>query len=103
MFISDGGGDSRAGTGSPGMTIGRETGSFGRLTITGSGSTVNMVSTSLAPGAGVADNFNPGLALGRFGGSSGELVIDNGGKLLMQGNAISTVTNSRGTSLHIGG
>ncbi|MEP7058895.1 MAG: PEP-CTERM sorting domain-containing protein, partial [Caldimonas sp.] len=101
--LSDGGGDSRPGDSSIGINIGRDANSSGKLTITGPGSSVEITSSSLNPAAGVADNFNPYVSVGRFSGASGELVVENGGKLLMQGNAISTVANSRGTTLHIGG
>lgn len=103
LFISDGGADSRAGTGSPGINVGRDAGGNGKLTITGPGSTVQVVSTSLGLGAGVNDNYNPFVAVGRFAGASGELVVENGGKLLLQGNALSTVANTHFTQLHIGG
>ena len=103
LFISDGGADSRAGTGSPGMNIGRDAASPGKLTITGPGSTVQIVSSSIAPAAGVTDNFNSFVAVGRFAGASGELIVANGGKLLMEGNALSTGVNPRGTNLYIGG
>ena len=83
--------------------VGRAAGGSGQLTITGAGSTVTIVSTSLAPPPDVADNFNPFMAVGRYAGATGELEISNGGKLLMQGNALSTVANTRATNLYIGG
>ena len=103
MLITDNGGDTRPGTTPPGMQVGRDAGGSGKLTITGAGSTVTIASTSLAPPPDVADNFNPFMAVGRYAGATGDLVVSNGGKLLMQGNAISTVANTRGTNLYIGG
>jgi T5SS/PEP-CTERM-associated repeat protein len=103
MLISDGGLDGRAQTNGPGMTIGRETGSSGQLTVTGPGSILQMTTTSLAPPAGTIDNYNPGMTLGRDAGSTGALTILNGGKVVLDGGAISTVANSRGTGVNIGG
>lgn len=104
LFITDGGADSRPTVNSHGsLFIGQGAGGVGTLTINGSGSTVEIVSTSLGLDPGVPDNYNPYLSVGRENGSSGQLLISNGGKLLMAGNALSTVTDSRGTSLVIGG
>ena len=104
MLVTDGGADSRANGGSPGINLGHGTaGSTGSLTITGAGSTVQITSTSLGLAAGVADNFNPYMSVGRDVGSSGQLTISNGAKLLMTGNALTSVTDQRYTSLIIGG
>lgn len=102
-LISDGGSDSRPAGSSPFLNIGRDAASSGTLTIMGAGSTVELVSTSLGLASGTPDNFNPYMAVGRFSGSNGNLVIGSGGKLLLQGNALSTVADSRGTTLAIGG
>jgi len=83
------------------MTLGRNAASSGRLTITGQGSTVLLSSQSLVPGGGPTEAFNPFMRVGRDG--SGELNITQGGKLWLDGQAISTVTDSRFTSLYIGG
>jgi hypothetical protein len=101
-LITDGGADSRPNASSPGMSIGRGTGGTGSLLITGAGSTVEIVSTSLGLGSGVADNFNPYMAVGRDSGSFGELTVSDGGKLLMTGNAKTSLTDQRYTSLRIG-
>ena len=106
LLISDGGGDSRPQVGlgtNPYLNLGRDAGSSGSLTITGAGSTVELSSTSLGLAPGTPDNFNPYMAVGRFSGSSGNLAVSNGGKLLLQGNAVSTVADSRATTLTIGG
>lgn len=105
LFISDGGGDSRNGNGDPGMAIGRDAGSSGKLTITGPGSMVEIVSTSLGVPAGSADNFNPfvGVGFDNAGSVPGQLMISNGGKLLLTGNAVSNPTYGRVTSVQIGG
>ena len=103
LLITDNGGDSRSGGNSPGFQVGRDAGSSGKLTITGPGSTVEIIASSLGLAPGVPDNLNPFVAVGRFSGASGELVVSNGGKLLMQGNALSTATDTRATNLFIGG
>lgn len=89
------------GDGSPVITLGRDAASSGRLTITGAGSTVLMSALSVLPGGGPGEAFNPFMRVGRNG--SGELTITQGGKLLMDGQAIATVADSRFTSLYIGG
>jgi T5SS/PEP-CTERM-associated repeat protein len=103
LLISDGGADSSTGSGSPFMNIGRDAGSFGAMTIAGPGSLVQVTSTSIAPSAGLPDNFNPFVAVGRFAGASGSLTVSGGGQLVLQGNALSTVANSHDTTLLIGG
>src|SRR4029450_101383 len=50
-----------------------------------------------------ADNFNAFGSIGRLSGATGDLIIQDGGKLLMTGNALSTVADSRTTALNIGG
>lgn len=102
-LITDGGADSRPSGYGPGINIGSGVGSTGKLEISGPGSTVEIVSTSLGLPPGVADNFNPYMSVGRDSGSSGELTISDGGKLLMTGNALSTLSDSRSTTLNIGG
>ena len=104
MLVTDGGADSRPNGSSPGINLGQgSAGSAGSLTITGAGSTVQITSTSLGLGAGVADNYNPYMSVGRDAGSSGQLTISNGGKLLMTGNALTSLTDQRYTGLVIGG
>lgn len=104
LRVTDGGADSRANGSSPGINLGQgSVGSAGSLTITGAGSTVQITSTSLGLGAGVADNYNPYMSVGRDAGSSGQLTISNGGKLLMTGNALTSLTDQRYTGLIIGG
>ncbi len=103
LLISDGGANSSTGSGSPFINIGRDAGSFGALTITGPGSLVQVTSSSIAPSAGLPDNFNPFVAVGRFAGATGSLTVSGGGQLVMQGNALSTVANSHDTTLLIGG
>lgn len=106
ILISDGGLDDRAGNGSPGLLLGRDAGGNGSLTISGSGSTVEIVSTALVGlPAGQADNLNPFVGVGYDNPASahGTLTIQAGGKLIMTGQAVSTVSNSRVTGLNIGG
>lgn len=103
MLVTDNGGDTRPGGTSPGMNVGRDSGASGSLTVTGAGTTVEIVSTSLGLPPGVADNFNPAMNVGRLAGATGTLVVSNGGKLLMQGNAVSTAADVRATNLFVGG
>ena len=104
MVISDGGADSRAGTGSPGFAIGRgAANSQGSVTITGAGSTIEIVSSSLGMAPGITDNFNPFVGVGFDAGSSAQLLISAGGRLLMTGKAVSTPGFDRVTNLSIGG
>ena len=106
ILISDGGLNGRVGGGSPGLIVGRDANSVGLLTISGPGSTVEIMSTALTgltPGEG--DNFNPFVAIGYDTPASaqGALLIKAGGKLILTGNAVSTTTNGRTTGLNIGG
>jgi T5SS/PEP-CTERM-associated repeat protein len=105
LVVSDGGADSRPGNGSPGIAVGQDAGSSGLLTISGAGSRVEVVSTSLGVPAGIGDNFNPfvGIGFDSPGSASGQLMISDGGKLVLTGNAFSDATFSRVTSVQIGG
>ena len=84
-LITDGGQDSRSINASPQLSIGRDANSKGLLTITGPGSKVEVVSTSMNPGAGVGDNYNPFVNIGRdnaVGTGSAELMVSAGGKFV---------------------
>ena len=85
----------------PNLNIGREAASSGALAITGAGSVVALSALSTLPGGGGTEAFNPFVRVGRDG--NGTLNISGGGKLLMDGQAVSTVADSRGTSLYVGG
>jgi hypothetical protein len=85
----------------PSLSLGRDAASAGTLNITGAGSVVQLQALSALPGGGPTEAFNPFMRVGRDG--SGTLNITQGGKLLMDGQAVSTVANSRTTSLFIGG
>lgn len=102
-FITDGGADSRPNVSSLGISVGLRAGATGSLLITGAGSTVEIVSTTLGLPPGTPDNYNPTMTVGNEAGSIGYLTVENGGKLLLTGNAVSTVTDSRTTFLGIGG
>lgn len=102
-LITDAGADSRPSGYGPGINIGYGVGSTGKLEISGSGSTVEIVSTSLGLPPGVADNFNPYMSVGRDSASSGEFTVSDGGKLLLTGNAKTSLVDQRYTELHIGG
>ena len=101
--VTDAGADTRPSNSSPGIIVGRGAGGTGLLEIKGAGATVEIVSSSLGLGLGVPDNFNPYMSLGRDVGSSGELRVSDGGKLLMTGNAITSLADQRYTGLVIGG
>ena len=62
---------------------------------------VALSALSTLPGGGAAEAFNPFVRVGRDG--NGTLNIAGGGKLLIDGQAVSTVADSRGTSLYVGG
>ncbi len=83
------------------LDLGREAASAGTLNIVGAGSVVALSAQSVLAGGGPAEAFNPLMRVGRDG--SGSLTISAGGKLLIEGNALSTVADSRSTSLYIGG
>jgi T5SS/PEP-CTERM-associated repeat protein len=104
--ISDGGTNSSASNRGPGITLGASSGvgaGNGSLTITGANSRVEVVSTSIAPVGGAADNGNSFVNVGRDSGSTGSVNISAGGKLLITGNAVSTPIATRTTYLGIGG
>lgn len=83
------------------LSIGRDAASSGTLNISGVGSVVSLSAASVLPGGGAAEANNPLMRVGRDG--NGTLNILAGAKLLIDGRAISTVANSRSTSLYIGG
>ncbi len=85
----------------PQISLGRDAASSGALTIAGAGSVVSLSAASVVAGGGPTEAFNPFVRVGRDG--NGTLNITGGGKLLMEGQAISTVADSRGTNLYIGG
>lgn len=73
----------------------------GVLNISGSNAVVQLSAASVLAGGGVAEAINPTVNIGRFG--TGALNITGGGKLLLQGDAVSTVAASRSTVIRIGG
>ncbi len=85
----------------PHLSLGRDAASAGTLNIVGANSVVSLSAQSVVPGGGAAEAFNPFVRVGRDG--NGTLNITGGGKLLIEGNAVSTVANSRSTNLFIGG
>lgn len=87
-------------TNGPTLNLGRDAASAGTLSISGAGSTVLVSAASVAPDSS-GEAFNPFVRIGRDG--SGTLNISDGGKLLVEGNAVSTVANTRRTSVFIGG
>lgn len=87
--------------GGVGMNLGRESTSSGTLNINGTGSVVSVSQASVVPGGGPGEAFNPLVRVGRDG--SGTLNVTNGGKLLIDGQAVSTAADSRSTRLFVGG
>lgn len=104
-LISDGGVNGSTVANSPGVGLGRGANSSGSLTLSGAGTKLEIVSSSINPAPGAGDNYNPFFAVGfdNAATSSGTLLIDSGAKLVMTGSAASTVANARSTSLNIGG
>ena len=102
-LITDGGMDSRPVARNPLLLIGRDANGTGLLTITGAGSTVELLSTS--QGGGAPDNYNPLVFVGydNPATANGTLLVSNGGKLLLTGNGVSTVAAPRDTVIDIGG
>ena len=90
-----------AGSGGPGLRLGRGAAGSGTLNITGAGSVVAVSALSTTPGGGATEAFNPNVRVGADG--YGALNITQGGKLLIDGQAVSTLANSRNTILTIGG
>ena len=90
-----------AATNGPNLNLGREAASAGTLNISGAGSVVSLSAQSVLAGGGPGEAFNPFMRVGRDG--NGTLNITGGGKLLIDGRAVSTVANSRSTDLYIGG
>lgn len=87
---------------SQGLNLGRGSSSaIGILNIDGVGSVVSLSSVSAVSGGGATESGNPFARIGRNG--TGLLNITNGGKLLLDGQALSTVAGVRSTSLYIGG
>ncbi len=88
-------------TNGPGMNLGRDAASSGTLNISGVGSVVRLTTSSVLTGGGPGESLNPTVRVGRDG--SGFLNITNGGKLLLEGGAVSTPADRRSTALYIGG
>ncbi len=86
-------------TGAPTLSLGRDAASSGTLNI-GSGAVVQITAASVAPNT-TGEAWNPFVRIGREG--NGTLNISGGGKLLVEGNAVSTVANTRSTNIYIGG
>jgi len=86
-------------TNGTGMNLGRDANSAGTLNID-SGGVVLFRTDSVAPDS-ADEAWNPGLRVGRVG--SGTLNVTGGGQLLVEGNAVSTPTHTRDTTLFIGG
>jgi hypothetical protein len=87
--------------GGPVLQLGRGVTGSGTLNINGTGSVVSLSALSTTAGGGANEAFNPNVRIGRDG--LGVLNITQGGKLLVDGGAISTVANSRNTFVTIGG
>lgn len=102
-LISDGGQDGVASGSGPGLQLGfGAAGASGSLTISGVGSSVEVVAHTLGLAPGNADNHNPRVTIGAGASNAGLLTVDAGGQLLLTGNAVSTIANPRTTVLAIG-
>jgi hypothetical protein len=93
-------------TNGPTLLIGREGGEFGApvgftgsgtLNIQGANSVVELRADNVVGGA------NPVVRVGRSGTGTGSLNISNGGKLVIDGNAASTLAAFRSSSFIVGG
>ena len=73
----------------------------GSLNITGANSVVSLSAASVLAGGGAGEALNPAVLIGADG--SGFLNITAGGKLLVNGGAVSTLAASRLTVLFVGG
>lgn len=85
----------------PQLRVGQDAGSNGLVTVTGTGSTIQLRAASVVPGGGSTEAINPAVSIGRLG--NGTLEVSAGGRMIIQGNAVSTVAASRSTVLHVGG
>lgn len=83
------------------LQLGRDVASSGTLNIQGAGSMVRLTGISNTPGGGPDETRNPFVSIGREG--NGTLNISAGGKLVLDGGAVSTPEHRRNTGLHIGG
>lgn len=83
------------------LDLARDSTSSGTLNISGAGSVVSLSVASVVPGGGPTEAFNPLVRIGREG--TGTLNITDGGRLLIDGQAVSTVAVPRSTQLRIGG
>lgn len=86
---------------SPGFSVGRDAASIGTVNVSGAGSAIEVTAASTLAGGGPGEARNPFVNVGRLG--TGTLNVTGGAKVLMQGNAVSTVADSRSTSMFIGG
>ena len=83
------------------LQLGFGAASSGTLNIDGAGSLVKLQSFSVLAGGGPAEARNPHVSVGRDG--NGLLNITNGGRLVLDGGAVSTPTDRRSTSFYVGG
>jgi T5SS/PEP-CTERM-associated repeat protein len=83
------------------LDVARDSTSSGTLNISGAGSVVSLSTASVVSGGGPTEAFNPLVRIGREG--TGTLNITDGGKLLVDSQAVSTVADPRGSRIQIGG
>jgi hypothetical protein len=84
----------------PNLRVGFENGT-GVVSVTGSGSTVLLRADSVVPGGGASEAQNPVVSIGRLG--NGTMTLSAGGRLVVEGNAVSTAAATRSTVLNVGG
>jgi hypothetical protein len=85
----------------PQLRVGFEAGSNGLVSVTGAGSTILLRAASVVPGGGSTEAVNPAVSIGRLG--NGTMEVSAGGRMVIEGNAVSTLAASRSTVLHVGG
>jgi len=83
------------------LLLGFGAASQGTLNISGAASRLVMEVASAVPGGGPTEALNPYLSVGYQG--VGYLNLTGGAKIWINGSAISTVANSRGTTFIVGG
>lgn len=85
----------------PSLLVGYDAASLGSLTIAGADSLLRISAASVLAGGGAGEAQNPNVGFGRQG--TAQVLISGGGKLLVEGLAVSTLAANRNTSLQIGG
>ena len=83
------------------LSVGTGSSGQGQLTVSGAGSVLRVAQASVVAGGGASEVQNPSVSIGTDG--MGSVLVSIGGKLLVEGNAVSAVGAQRFTLVHIGG